>query len=140
MSSSRLLTHHQTVTLGYQSIASGRVVSGFARETSVQTKPQPPLPSIPPYLHPSIPPSRRPPLSFVSKDQMKGPKCKKKEEGRRRRRRKRWRARSGQEQRSQRFAKLQGKARRRRGGGGGGGGGRGAGGGAPRAADRKTKK
>ena len=40
MSSSRLLIHHQTVTLGYQSIASGCVVSGFARETSVQTKPQ----------------------------------------------------------------------------------------------------
>lgn len=40
MSSSRLLIYHQTVTLGYQSIASGSVVSGFARETSVQTKPQ----------------------------------------------------------------------------------------------------
>lgn len=40
MSSSRLLIYHQTVTLGYQSIASGCVVSGFARETSVQTNPQ----------------------------------------------------------------------------------------------------
>lgn len=40
MSSSRLLIYHQTVTLGYQSIASGCVVSGFAQETSVQTNPQ----------------------------------------------------------------------------------------------------
>ena len=152
MSSSRLLIHHQTVTLGYQSVAPGSVVSGFARETSVQTKPQqcqrerthihykhkkdrnqkkkrtkergetPAFPLLPPNpCPPSLPPIL--PLSFVSKDQIKGPK-----ETRRRRG-------GGGEAVRSRGAKGSKSCRGRAGRKGGG-----AGGGALEAADQKTKK
>lgn len=132
MSSSRLLIYHQTVTLGYQSIASGSVVSGFARETSVQTKPQ----QCQREKHTHTISIRKSP-NQKKKEQKKEVKhrrspycpqtpalhpslpcapllCLQRSDQRAKRKEKKKRRRSGQERRSQRYEKLQGESMKKR--------------------------